>query len=86
MNFLSKLLQGISFLPAVVHGIEGLFGGRSGAEKKGAALSFVEAALAMSEALTHKDIVDEGKFQEGLSKVIDGTVECLNASVWAKAK
>jgi hypothetical protein len=25
--------------------------------------------------------VDEEKFKEGLSKVIDGTVECLNASV-----
>ena len=38
------------------------------------------------EAIATKDIVDNGKFQEGLSKVIDGTVQCLNASVWAKAK
>jgi hypothetical protein len=30
--------------------------------------------------------VDEDKFKEGLSKVIDGTVECLNASSWARAK
>ncbi len=86
MNFLSKLLQGIAFVPAVVHGIEGLFGGRSGSDKKGAALSFIEAALSMSEAVTSKDIVDNDKFKEGLSKVIDGTVECLNASIWAKAK
>jgi len=41
---------------------------------------------AAGEAIATKDIVDNGKFQEGLSKVIDGTVQCLNASVWAKAK
>lgn len=86
MNFLAKLLQGIAFIPAVVHGIEGLFGGRSGGDKKQAALSFVEAALSMGEAVAAKDIVDNDKFQDGLSKVIDGTVQCLNASIWAKAK
>ena len=37
MNFLSKLLQGISFIPAVVTGIEGLFGKRAGGDKKQAA-------------------------------------------------
>jgi hypothetical protein len=30
--------------------------------------------------------VDEPKFKEGLSKVIDGTVECLNSSIWAKTQ
>jgi hypothetical protein len=84
MNFLSKLLQGISFIPAVVSGIEGLFGNRPGGDKKQAALSFVGSALSMAEAVTAKDIVDEGKFKEGLGKIIDGTVECLNASLWAK--
>ena len=84
MNFLSKLLRGIAFIPAVVHGIEGLFGGRSGSDKKEAALSFVGAALSMSEAVTNREIVDENKFHDGLSKMIDGAVDCLNASVWAK--
>jgi hypothetical protein len=84
MNFLSKLLQGIAFVPAVVNGIEGLFGGRAGADKKDAALSFVQAALSMTDALANRQIVDESKFKEGLGKVIDGTVECLNASLWAK--
>ncbi len=65
---------------------EGLFGARAGNEKKEAALSFVSAAISMSEALARKDIVDEGKFNEGLGKVIDGVVQCLNASAWAKAK
>jgi len=84
MNFLSKILQGIAFVPAVVNGIEGLFGSRSGSDKKGAAMSFVQAALSMTDAIAQKEVVDSAKFQEGLGKIIDGTVECLNASVWAK--
>jgi hypothetical protein len=84
MDFLSKLLQGISFVPALVTGIEKLLGGRSGEAKKDAALSFVQAALSMSDAITNRQIVDEAKFKDGLSKVIDGTVECLNAPMWAK--
>ncbi len=84
MNFLAKLLRGIAFVPAVVHGIEALFGGKSGNEKKEAALSFVGAALNMSEAISNREIVDENKFQEGLGKIIDGVVQCLNASAWAK--
>lgn len=30
------------------------------------------------------EVVDPQKFTEGLGKVIDGVVQCLNASVWAK--
>jgi len=86
MNFVSKLLQGIAFIPAVVNGIEGLFGSRAGGDKKSAALSFVQSALSMADAVTNRQIVDEEKFKQGLNKVIDGTVDCLNASVWAKAQ
>ena len=86
MGFLSILLRGISFIPAIVTGIEGLFGNRTGNDKKQAALSFVGAALSMTEAIAQRDIVDEGKFSEGLGKIIDGTVQCLNASAWAKSK
>jgi hypothetical protein len=84
MDFLSKLLQGISFAPSVVNGIEGLFASRSGTEKKNAAMSFVSAALQLSDAVTSRHIVDPEKFKQGLSAVIDGTVLCLNASTWAK--
>jgi hypothetical protein len=87
MNFVSKLLQGISFVPSIVQGIESLFGSKSGDNKKDAALSFVQNAISMTDAIASKDIVDAAKFQEGLGKLIDGVVECLNASVWAaKAK
>jgi hypothetical protein len=84
MDFLQKLLQGIAFVPAIVNSIEGLFGGQSGQQKKDSAVSFVTAALQLTEAVANREIVDEAKFKEGLSKVIDGTVECLNASSWAR--
>jgi len=86
MNFLATLLQTIALVPAVVNGIEGLFSHRTGTEKKDAALSFLEAALSVSSAVASREIVDEEKFKAGLSKAIDGVVECFNASVWAKAK
>jgi hypothetical protein len=84
MNFLAILLRGISFIPAVVHGIEALFGSRSGNDKKEAALSFASAALSLTDAVANKNIVDADKFRDGLGKIIDGVVACLNASVWAK--
>jgi len=84
MDFLQKLLQGISFVPAIVNSIEGLFGHQSGQQKKDSAMSFVTAALQLTEALANREIVDETKFKHGLSQVIDGTVECLNASSWAR--
>jgi hypothetical protein len=78
------LLQGLSFVPAVVNGIEGLFGNRPGEEKKTAALSFLEATLSISQALGNRQITNETKFREGLGRIIDGAVECLNASAWAR--
>jgi len=85
MNFLNQLLRGISFIPALVSGLEGLLGDRSGAEKKDAAMSFLENALATVDAVAAREIVNPEKFREGISKIIDGTVECLNASTWAKS-
>ena len=84
MNFLNQLLRGIAFVPALVNGIEALFASKSGAEKKDAAMSFLESALATVDAVSAREIVDPEKFREGISKIIDGTVECLNASTWAK--
>ena len=86
MNFLSKLLQGIAIVPAIVTGIEGLFGHKSGAEKKNTALTPVQNTIAASDAITGKDIVGAAKFQDGLAKVIDGAVQCLNSSAWSKTK
>jgi hypothetical protein len=84
MDWIAKLLHGLSFLPAIVNGIENLFGNRSGEEKKSAALSFLEATLSISDAMSNRQITDEAKFRNGLGKMIDGAVECLNASAWTK--
>jgi hypothetical protein len=83
MNFLDQVLRGIAFIPALVNGIEGLFGGKSGNEKKDGAMSFLENALATVDAVAAREIVDPAKFKDGISKIIDGTVECLNATTWA---
>lgn len=84
MNFLNQLLRGISFIPALVSGIESMFGGKSGVEKKDAAMSFLESSLQTIDAVASREIVEPEKFREGISKIVDGTVECLNASTWAK--
>ena len=84
MDFLSQLLRGIAFVPALVNGIESLFASKSGAQKKDAAMSFLESALATVDAVAAREIVDPEKFKEGISQVVDGVVECLNASTWSK--
>jgi hypothetical protein len=84
MDFLNQLLRGISFIPALVTGIEQLFSNKSGAEKKDAALSFLESALSTVDAVAQRKIVDPEAFKSGVSEIIDGTVKCLNASTWAK--
>jgi len=70
--------------PAMTTVTEALFGKKSGEEKKEAALSFTSAALGLPEAVLNRDVIDERKFNEGLSKIIDGVVQCLNASSWLK--
>jgi hypothetical protein len=84
MDFLEQLLRGIAFVPALVNGIEGLFGSRTSTEKKDAAMSFLQNALSTIDAVANREIVDPEKFRNGISKIIDGTVEALNASTWAK--
>jgi hypothetical protein len=67
-----------------IYNSEGLFGNKSGAEKKDAAMSFLQNALATVDAVTQREIVDPVKFKDGISMVVDGVVQCLNASTWAK--
>jgi hypothetical protein len=41
-------------------------------------------ALATVDAIAAREIVNPEEFRAGISKIIDGTVTCLNASTWAK--
>jgi hypothetical protein len=84
MDFLSQLLRGIAFVPALVSGIEGLFGTKPGAEKKDAAMLFLQNALSTVDAVAAREIIDPEKFRNGISMIIDGVVQCLNASTWCK--
>ena len=84
VNLLNQLLRGIAFVPALVNAIESLLRGKSGSEKKDAAMSFLESALSTVDAVAQRDVVDPAKFKDGLGMVIDGVVTCLNASAWAK--
>jgi hypothetical protein len=85
MDFLKLFLRSISLLPSLVQSVEALYGAKSGAQKKDAALAIVSSSLNMADAVTAKQIADAPKFTAGLSLIVDGVVECLNASLWAKA-
>lgn len=84
MNFVNLLLRAIGFIPSLVTGIEGMFRSKSGAEKKDAAMIFLQNALAMSDAVASREIVQPEEFKNGISQIIDGVVMCMNASAWAK--
>jgi hypothetical protein len=84
MNFVNIVLRAIGFIPSLVSGIEGMCASRSGAEKKDAAMMFLQNALAMSDAIASREIVQPEQFKNGISQIIDGVVLCMNASAWAK--
>lgn len=86
MNFLNVLLRAVGFIPSLVNGIEGLCISKTGAEKKDAAMLFLENALAMSDAIASREIVQPEQFKNGISQIIDGVVMCMNASAWAKGQ
>ena len=50
MNFLNVLLRAVGFIPSLVAGIEGMCKSKSGAEKKDAAMMFLESALSTMDA------------------------------------
>ena len=86
MDFLKLFLRGISLLPSLVQGVEALYGAKSGLQKKEATLSVVNSSINMADAVSTRQIADSAKFTAGLGMVVDGVVECLNASIWAQAK
>ena len=84
MDFLKLFLRTLSLLPSLLQGVESLYGAKSGAQKKDAALAIVSSSLNLADAVTAKQIADAPKFTAGLNLIVDGVVECLNASLWAE--
>ena len=58
MNFLKMFLQGIAILPSLIQGVESLYGAKTGAQKKEAALGIVQSAINMTDAVIAKQIID----------------------------
>jgi hypothetical protein len=85
MDFMKLFLRSIALVPGVIQGVESLFGEKSGVQKKAAALEIVGTAIDLANAVTLKHIADSSKFTAGLNKIIDGVVDCMNASAWAKS-
>jgi len=84
MDFLKIFLRSISMLPSLIQGVEALYGAQSGAQKKEATLAIVSSSINVADAVSTKQIADSGKFTGGLNLIVDGVVQCLNASLWAK--
>jgi hypothetical protein len=86
MQYVNSALATKTDDSTVIHlnGLETISGGKSGAEKKDSAMSFLESALATVDAVAAREIIEPEKFRDGISKIIDGTVQCLKASTWTK--
>jgi hypothetical protein len=84
MDFLKLFLRSIALVPSLVQGIESLYGAKTGPQKKDAALAIVASSLNMADAVSSKQIADAPKFTAGLNLIVDGVVQCLNASLWAR--
>jgi len=83
MNFLKLFLKGITLLPGIIQSVEGLFGAKTGNQKKSAVLAIVQEALNVTDAVEGKQIVDAESFTAAMGQIVDGVVACLNASIWA---
>lgn len=86
MQFVNSALATKADDSAVVHlnGAETISGSRSGLEKKDAAMTFLQNAIGMTDAIASREIVQPEQFKNGISQIIDGVVLCMNASAWAK--
>jgi hypothetical protein len=85
MDFLKLFLRSISLLPSLIQGVEALYGAKSGAQKKDAALAVISSSINVADAVSSKQIADSTKFTAGLGQIVDGVVTCLNASLWANS-
>ena len=48
------------------------------------AMLFLQNALSTADAIAGREIIDPEQLRNGISKIIDGPLPCLNASSWCK--
>jgi len=82
MNLLGTVLNIVAALPALIAGVEKLFGRNAGEQKKHVVINTIKMAAELGGAIAGKDVVDPAGFEEGLNQAINGTVKILNASAW----
>ena len=85
MDFLPTLLQTIAFVPSLSAELKDCSAtGR--AAKKRRCVVIPTSGFVYNQLGRHSTNRRSGEIQGRPGKGIDGAVECLNASVWAKAK
>lgn len=88
MKFVERLMQGLTFLPYIIQGVEAIVGKGSGqgTPKRDKALQLFNLAAGVTEAIAQKDIIDQAAFTEATIELNNAIVKMLNASVWHKSK
>lgn len=84
---LANILKAISFIPAVVHGAEAVFGPGNGLSKKEKVLSSVTLGLATAAGVSPDHAEDFKKLNAAAGSIVDSVVDILNvAKVFTKKK
>lgn len=84
--FLSILLKSIALVPAIITGIENIFGAGNGKTKSTKVNETMDMIMQTANFVASKDIVDVSEFDAGKQDMINGIVRMLNASIWNKNK
>ena len=84
MNFLSRFLQAVNLIPALIAGFESIFGAGNGKTKSQKVMDTFNFAAGITDAIAQKEIVDQKAFSEAVQGINDNVVKALNASVWNK--
>lgn len=79
MNLLARLMGFIALVPGIVHSVELLKPGTSGADKKQAVLGLAATALTGIAAAVPSKAASIPAAQDGIGQIVDGTVAVFNA-------
>lgn len=85
MNKLIEILRIVNMIPGLIVTAETIIKGPSLGKLKSDKVEYqIMSALEASELISDRDIVDNKRFRKGIKKIIDGIVDVINSSVWAK--